>query len=443
MPQGDPTKADRGTTATLVIDGLSEPLGGIVQFSVSDDILQVGDTMNCVVPDPRNTLWKKIQLYAGYKFYLQNPNIDGGTPCLRQTGVIRAREKSASLGGGDVISLRGSDLGWHLQTSAPPFFRLDQATIRDITQKVIDDNPAWGFRGVRDNNDLNRKLKQGRQGEQIRLNPSRLSPYMVIQVEPGQQYIQVIQEFARRDGLMVNVSADGYIQLFNPNYNQPTSFQVNYHPAGTAEARTNNVIEPTSVEENGDEIYDTVSVVWQQLYVGVRQGPFRPNIGRHVALYTRSDGSAADLDVATKQMTTYTVSAGTAQLEPRSLGPPFPRNLVVSDAEPMTPEQGARRAFWESQRHEFNAFIYRCKLVGHSQNGKWLTSDTLAAVNDSVRGVRGVLYAPMVRHDGDSLGGNTTYIELRRPGLLSNTALVLNQIVDNGDGTFSEVTVPG
>lgn len=444
MATSDPTKAERGTTAILEIDGLSEPLRNIVQFSVSDDVLQVGDTMNAMVPDPLNTIWKKVPLYAGYKFYLKNPNIDGGNPCLRQTGVIRARSKSASNHGGNLIGLRGADIGWHLQTSAPPFFRLDQATLKDITQKVIDDNPKWGFKGVRDSNDLNRKLKQGRQGEQIRLNPSRVTPYQVIQVEPGQTYIQVMQEYARRDGLFVGVSADGYLQLFNPNYNQPTSFQVNYHPAGTADAKTNNVIEPTSIDENGDLIYDSVSVVWQQLYIGVREGPFRPNIGRHVALYSRSDGSTADLDVSTNTITnTFTVSPTTAQLAPKTLGPPFPRALVISDPEPMTPEQGARRAVWEGQRREFDALIYRAKLVGHSQNGKWLTSDLLASVNDSVLGVKGTLYAASVRHDGDSRGGNTTYVELRRPGLLSNELLVLNMVKDQGDGVFIEVQVPG
>lgn len=433
----DPSKADRGTTVTIEIDGLKEPLRNISQFSVSDDVLQVGDTMNLLVPDPKNELYKKIELFAGYKVYLQNPNIDGGTPCLRQTGIIRGREKSASLQG-DVISLRGADLGWHLQGSAPPFYRLEQATIKDLIQKLILDNPSWNFKGIQDQNDTNRRLKQGRIGEFIRLNPSVITPYMVIQIEPGQSIIQVVQEYARRDGLMVNVSADGYLQLFNPNYNQPTSFQVNYHPAGSVDARRNNVVEPTSVEDNGDAIYTEVTVVWDQLFVGVAQAPFTPNVGRHCAVYTRSTGKTSDVSIATGGITPTT-----AQTQPLVVGPKFPRRLTVADGEPMTPEQGARRAVWLGQRKEFDAFIYRCKLKGHSQAGKWLTSDTLGAANDSVRNVKGTLYAPSLRLDGTANGGNTTYIEMRKPGLLSNVPLVLNEVKHLGDGVFVEVQVPG
>lgn len=435
----DPTKADRGTTAILEIDGLTEPLRNIVQFSVSDDYLQVGDTMNALAPDPTGTLWKKLELFATYKFYLKNPNIDGGTPVLRQTGVIRALEQNAGLRG-DMISLRGADLGWHLSSSAPVFTRLENATVRDITEKLLNANPDWGFQGVRDGNDLNRKLRQGRAGELRRLQAQVLRPFLVIQILPGQSMIQVIQEYARRDGLMVNVSADGWLQLSNPNYNQDASFQINYHRAGTAESKTNNVVEPTSVLLDGDKIFTEVTCVWDQLYTNSVEDPLSPNVGRHCAVYTRSTGALSDTEQGYGVVTPLT-----AQTTPtaRQASPKFARRLVFADSEPMTAQQGARRAVWEAQRQEFDGFIYRAKVVGHSQNGKWITSDTMGAVNDSVRGVKGMLYAPSVRHDGDAQGGNTTYIEMRKPGLLTNAPLVLNEVKDIGNAIFVEVQVPG
>lgn len=445
----DPTKADRGTTAIIEVDGLSEPLRNVRQFSVSDDYLQVGDTFSAVVPDPRHELWKKIELYAGYRFYLQNPNIDGGTPSLRQTGVIRARGADGSSGG-DSIRIRGADLGWHLQQSATPFYRLEQATMRDLVQKLILDNPGWGFKGVRSDNDLNRRLRQGRLAEQIRLTNSVQTPYQVIQINPGESIIGVIQEYARRDGLMVNVSADGYLQLSNPNYDQPTSFQVNYHPAGSAEARTNNVIGETSLDEDGDLIYTEVTVVWDQLFLGAAQGPFTANPGRHAATYYRRTNSTQDVSVGTvagldgkPRPADNPITPTTAQATPLSAGPKFPRRYVTSDSEPMTPEQGARRATWLAERMEFDAWVYRARLAGHSQGGKWITSDTLGAVNDSIRGVKGTLYAPSVRLDADRYGNNSTYVEMRKPGLLSNRRLVLNQVEHRGDGVFVEVQVDG
>lgn len=445
----DPTKPDQGTVAIIEIDGLSEPLRNVRHFSVSDDYLQPGDTFAADVPDPHHTLYKKIELFAGYKFYLKNPNIDGGTPSLRQTGVILGRKHGGSLAG-DEIRLSGGDLGVHLQTSAEPFYRLEQATLMDLIQKLILDNPEWGFKGVRSDNDLNRKLRQGRLGEQIRLNPSLVTPYMVIQVNPGETIIGVIQEYARRDGLMVNVSADGYLQLSNPNYDQPTSFQVNYHRAGTSPAQTNNVIGETSVEEDGRLIYTSVTCVWDQLFLGSNQGPFLANPGRHAATYTRKTNSSQDVSVGTvggidgrPRPTDNPITPTSAQATPLSTGPKFPRRFVFSQSEPMTPEQGARCAVWQAERFEFDAWKYTCTLAGHSQNGRWITSDTLAAVNDSIRGIKGTLYCPSVRLDSDRSGKATTYVQLRKPGLLSNKKLVLNSVQHRADGVFVEVQVDG
>lgn len=445
----DPTKPDAGTTAIIEIDGLSEPLQNVRHFSVSDDYLQVGDTFSAVVPDPQHTLYKKIELFAGYRFYLKNPAIDGGTASLRQTGILLGR-KAGGGQGGDEIQLSGADLGAHLQTSAEPFYRLEQATLMDLIQRLILDNPEWGFKGVRSDNDLNRRLRQGRLGEQIRLNPSLVTPFLVIQVNPGETIIGVIQEYARRDGLMVNVSADGYLQLSNPNYEQTTSFQVNYHAAGTAAAQTNNVIGDTSVEEDGRLIYTDVTCVWDQLFVGVAQGPFLANPGRHAATYKRRTNTTQDVSVGTvagldgtPRPTDNPITATSAQATPLSAGPKFPRRYVFSDTEPMTPEQGARRAVWQAERFEFDAWKYSCTLAGHSQDGRWITADTLAAVNDSIRGVKGALYCPSVRLDSDRRGRATTSVQLRKPGLLSNKRLVLNAVQHRADGVFVEVAVDG
>jgi len=429
----DPTKAERGTVATIEIDGLSEPLRNVRQFSVSDDALQVGDTFSAAVPDPRGQLYRKIELFAGYRFYLSNPNIDGGAPSLRQTGIIRSRGMDSS-GGGDCINLRGADLGWHLQQSAQPFYRLEQATLKNLLDKLIFDTPEWGFKGLRTSNDANRKLRQGRLGAQIEFINSTLSPFLVIQITPGQRIIDVVQEYARRDGVMVNVSADGYLQLMNPNYNQPASFQVNSHRAGTLDASTNNVLGTASLEENGDLLYTEVTCVWDHLFTGVQEGPFLANPGRHAATYTRSTNTSQDVAV---EFGGVTITS--AQTMPLSAGPKFPRRFVFADAEPMTPEQGARRAVWQAERMEFDSFVYQARLAGHSQNGRWICSDTLATVNDTIRNVKGVLYAPSVRLDADRAGNNSTYVELRKPGLLSNKRLQLNVVEHRGGGVFVEV----
>lgn len=441
----DPTKPTPGTTAIIEIDGLKEPLRQVRQFSVSDDFMQVGDTFSAVVPDPRHELYKKIEMFAGYRFYLQNPAIDGGAPSLRQTGIIRGRTPTGSASG-DAIMLKGSDLGWHLQQSAPPFYRLEQSTLQQLLDDLILKTPSWGFKGVKSSNDLNRKQRQGRLAEEIRFQNSLITPFLVIQINPGDTILGVVQEYARRDGLMVNVSADGYLQLCNPNYDQPVSYQLNYHPAGTLLARTNNVLGETSVEENGDLVYSEVTCVWDQLFTGVAQGPFVSNPGRHAATYTRRTGTATDQLVTASAGLDGTLrpsnSAVTSELNlsaPLPGGPKFPRRYVFSDGEPMTPEQGARRAAWQAERMEFDSFVYRASVASHTQDGKWLASDTLWSVKDSVRGINGTLWAPRVRLDADREGNISTSVELHRPGLLSNKRLVLNRVEHRGDGVFVEV----
>lgn len=410
----DPTKADRGTTAVIELEGLSEPLRNITQFAVSDDALQVGDTFSAVVPDPRGTLWRAIPDYARYKFYLKNPNIDGGTPSLRQSGIIWRKTHDAS-DGGDSFTLRGSDLGSQLESCAPLWYRLEQVSLSSFLQRLVFDNTAWGFKGVRDSNDPNRQLRQGRAFiEATEFNPATRAPFIVIQIEPGERVIDKILEYARRDGVMVNVSADGYLQLFNPIYDQRNSFQVNYHRANTPPARTNNVVTPTTLDLDNSKIFTEVSVVWQEVYPTFRAPPDTPNLGKQIATYRRS-------------------GPGT---------PPFPRVMTAFDNEPMSPEQGARRAKWMAQRSEFDSFIYRAKLHGHSQNGRWFSSDTMASVNDSVRNVRGNFYCPTVMLEGTRQGGNFTHVELRKPYLLSNAPLVINKVVVRPDGVYEEVQGP-
>ena len=107
-------------------------------------------------------------------------------------------------------------------------------------------------------------------------------------------------------------------------------------------------------------VYTEVTVVWDQLFLGAAQGPFTANPGRHAATYYRRTNSTQDVSVGTvagldgkPRPADNPITPTTAQATPLSAGPKFPRRYVTSDSEPMTPEQGARRATWLAERMEF------------------------------------------------------------------------------------------
>ena len=93
-------------------------------------------------------------------------------------------------------------------------------------------HPSWGIRGWRESNEINRRLKQrlnqGRAAAIIELQLA-LQVLTYIQVEPGDTIADHLAAYARRINCLINVSCDGYLQIWRPDYNREPLFSIEYH----------------------------------------------------------------------------------------------------------------------------------------------------------------------------------------------------------------------
>jgi len=438
--QGTQGTATEGTIAILEIEGLQEELS-TQSYAVSDDVLQVGDAMNAVVPVTRTQRSKireireRLERGPFYSFYLQNPGINGGKRTLRQRGVLRGISGSSAPGSAQALSLKGQDLGWHLiNQSAPTFYRLEHATLDALIRKLVTDNPSWGFQGVRTSNDTNRRLKHGRVSAQIALDPHVFTPYKVIQINPGQRPIDVLQQFVQREGMLLNVSGDGYLQLFNPNYNQQPLFGLFHYPDDDSNRVANNVW-GVEFDSSIEGIYTSVTCIWDDVYTGVLNAPFTANLGRHAATYTRSPAPGIASSVEGQLI------GPPSDVSPAYL--PYPHELVFADSEPLSRQQGRNRATWRAHRDEWNSWVWRAATAGHAQEDGYWSADTLCALVDQIWGIHGLFYVSNVVLEGRVGGANQTRVELRKPGLLSNDLLRLTSTPRRRkDGAQEKVVSP-
>jgi len=434
LPKVQQQSPDEGTVAILEVDGLAEELHA-QSYAVSNDVLQVGDAMAAAVPMSRKQ-WQKVQsvLEHGpyYSFYLKNPAINEGKRVLRQRGVLRGLGGSSSIGSPNIVNLQGQDLGWHLiNQSAPEFYRLDHGTLDKLLKKLILDNPDWGFKDIRPDNEVNRSLQNGRAAAQLALAPHVFLPYKVIQINPGQRVIDVLNEYVQREGLLLNVSGDGCLQLFNPRYDQAPSYVLHHHDADEPEVVLNNVWD-VSFNSQIEGIYTRVTCVWDEICTGVLNVPYTPNLGRHRASYYRRK--------TVEPAATDGIFAGPPAGAAADL--PFNHVLVFADGEPLSRQQGLNRATWKAHRAEWDCFVWRGVTRGHAQAGTWWAPDTMVTLDDSYWGYQGTYYCSAVTIEGRMGGANLTRVELRKPGLLGNQLLRVGSSRKRADGAQESGAAP-
>ncbi len=338
---------------------------------------------------------------ASVRLYLSNPSVGGGARTQKVTGVITQREV-VSDARGTVIRITGADLGWHLMhNDAPLWFNLRGTTLDRLLEACIapqnvfkgDRDPGWGFRGVRTSNLENRALKTRLRftpGEREAFRQATLSgTFLWVQVQPGQKIADLLIMFARRLGFLVGVSADGWLQVWIPNYSQAPLYTVHYHDAGDRDANKNNVQLARRVDAL-DTIWTRVNVVGEKPYLTeaeLAKKTFAPNVGKF-------RGKAAHDDAL-----------------------PFLHRLLFTDSE-IDQHTADLRAEWRYQRGLFDAQTVTYQLRGHHQGGTWWESDTMCEVHDSVLGLDGNYYVASVQCQRDMQGGDTTMLTIKKPDLL-------------------------
>jgi len=367
-------------------------------FSYSSDVLQIGDPFTITVPNPRGRYNDVLRCGALIQLYLRNPNVNGGQQTLKHLGRIVRQTRTLS-GQGSVIQLDCADLGWHLQTCAAPlWYRVQGKPLYTVLfgnggkdQGIIDS--SFGIRGVRATNEVNRLLRAGavNAGRAVANQEIEhtLGVLVYIQVEPGDKIIDVIMPYARRLNLLVNVSCDGYLQFFRPDYSRAAGLHIELHEFGTAAAARNNVLDVTITN-------DATQIPTQVTCVGEMVG----------------GALAAEIDPTNQNATKR---RGDFRY-PGIL--PYLQREVFSDGDVFDSTVAAKQAKWRWERSLFDSFTATYTVRGHHQNGAWWESDTMCSLSDSMHGIEGVFYVASVRCDSTEGQGDRTVVTLKLPGLL-------------------------
>lgn len=393
LPAGGVTGPQQAPT--LVTTGRPGTPGSNVipckEWCITDDMMCVSDTLAFTIANVNGDNSGIITKGQRVEFEESDPSVAGGQWTRHFTGVVTRVQYGVDIAGGAQIMVQAMDLGWHLTKGcAQPLTQIKYKRFTQLLSLLLD--PSWGFAGIVASNDLNKRLKHGRQVivQNSQLQIGQILPY--IQVEPGQKPFDLIVTYAARDGVLVNVSATGELVFFQPNYNdQPLYTAVLLKQGAGGQSQTNLEKHPTIVDDI-EGIFSETQCWSTAVIPPAATGPATDNPNQ---LYRHE---------------TYVAS-------PNPL--PFYRREVFSDGEAINKTLRRNRAIWRWQLGQFHSWSYECDFKGHSQNGAFFISDTMITINDQFHQVNGGYYVQSVRRSCTMGEGAMTHLVIRRPGLLN------------------------
>ena len=176
-----------------------------------------------------------------------------------------------------------------------------------------------------------------------------------IQVEPGVKIADYLTQYSRRQGRLVNVSVDGYIQVWTPDYAREPLFSIDLRDLNDPRNR-NNVIE-ADIQDSIEGVYTDVTCVGEQIGLDITQQ------------------NLADQN--------YTKFRGRFQ---NQFVIPFARRATFSEVTSTTRRPGKSRRCGSTQRGLFDSWSATYKVRGHwqkphgSTRAYWWESDQMCAV---------------------------------------------------------------
>lgn len=407
-----PAGGNATEATTLSVDGdiqLSTNVLPCKEWSITDDCLNVSDSASFTISNIDGEHSGRFAPGQSVIVDVREDGVAGGDWVRTFTGILVSVESGSDLSGGSVILLSAMDVGWCLTSChARPLTQIKNLRFVDLIKRLID--PTWPFKRdaagnvvVVADNQLNRRIRHGRQvivqNNQVTLGA--VLPF--IQVEPGQAPFDILQTYAAREGVLINVGGEGQLIFFRPNYMQPALYAVEYHGSMDDRRRQNNIIGRPTLRESIDGLY-TEAQCWSTVVIPPAQtgtpNTDNPNeIFRHET-YRPDQDTNLPADRRRKYL-------------------PFERRMVFSDGEAINKTLRRNRAIWKSQMGLFNSWQYEVDFDSHSQNGGFFVSDTMISVNDSVHRLDAVYYVQAVRRSQTIREGTRAHLTLRKPGLLN------------------------
>lgn len=407
--------ASSSTKVRIVVDG--ETIDEVTELDYASDMLAVGDQAHFTVPNLGRRYTGSLQEGSLVELSMSNPYVRGpksslahrsppqgskssGDYTLKHRGRIVERVAEGSPTGGSFIKVTAADLGWHLQNCcAPLWFNLRQGNLRDLIdparsrpgrggQPLYFLDPSFGLKGVRGSNKINRNLKQSvKTAEAVALQELTL---FAIQVEPSDHILDKILEYARRENLLVNVSVDGYLQAWLPDYSEPPQYHI------VNRAGQSNILSYRRVDDIRSR-YTEVECVGEQFgFEGDTQDPNNPNA-------TKKRGKVKSADLPQHMQSNL----------------PFLHRLTFSDGEMYNRGLAKKMAEWRYKRSLFDSFFVEYIVEEHYQDGVWWEADFMCSVDDEDAGLSGNFYIQSVNCTSRKSEGDLTRVVLRLPGLLT------------------------
>jgi hypothetical protein len=140
--------------------------------------------------------------------------------------------------------------------------------------------------------------------------------------EAGQQIGETMILYGQRAHQLVNVSSDGYLQIFTPRYDTPAAFTLHYHKASESARRLNKVKPPIHFGTKIDGVYTHVTCVGTVAVPSVMPSRDNPHAGTFRGEYT--DETALPFNLK--------------------------RLLTLTDGDTLTKARADNRAKWKANR---------------------------------------------------------------------------------------------
>lgn len=425
LPGGDPfgpttaargaPKADGNITPHIEVEIAGDPQrrrDDIKNFSLRVDIQQLYDPFSFSLVNPRGELnyildeidkrhWVPIRIYHS------DPFVDNGTARLWSRGVILRGQNRSGMSG-SIISLSGYDLGW-LLTSDAPFGRdsnLQGLSWPQLAQKLIDKSwlqPGGGLGSLLGTNQYGlrtiigvstgRQIRQGRidaQTARLRqeaqdlvnrsanrqeitiannLNFKAFTPK--IMVRPGEKVSDILTRYAKFDRRFINVTPDGDLAFFKPDYSTPPQFVFNYN-FDERTADRNNVLDGGRTCD-GEPVANLVECVGSLLY---------------------------GLTIAEQDNPTEGLTWGFA--DQRTAADYYLRRRTFQDNERYNNGRCEQRALWNYNQGIYQSETVNLTVQGHSQDGIPFAENSRATVRSDKLFVTGsdnrVMYLSAVEY---------------------------------------------
>lgn len=418
--------ADGSITPTIEVEIAGDPQGrriDIKNFTLRDDIQSLYDPFSFTMVNPKGELNYLLDLidqkhHVPIRIYHRDPFVNSGAPRLWLNGVILKADARSGYGGSQ-ISLSGYDLGW-LLTSCAPFGRdmnLQGLSWPRMCQKLVD--PSWlvpgagigrltgsngyGLRGIIGIS-TSRQIRQGRvdaQAEATRkemalaartanrqeliiannINTRAVMPKVMVQ--PGETVADILIRYARLENTprFVNVTPDGDLCFFQPDYTTPPQFTYRYN-YDDARAAENNVLDG-SRSLDGSQVANIIECVSSKLYAMAIAESDNPMEGLETGFAKHYD-----------KTTDY-----------------YLRSVTFSDNERYTPNRAQKRAEWKYKQGIFASETVSFTVQGHSQNGIPFTSNSRGDVRSNKLGIDSrVMYQSAVEfHQSEEGQGIRSY----------------------------------